>query len=63
MTVMDSGVGFDLNARSEGLGLASMRERLRMVDGKLVVRSGPGNGTVLMAEIPVRNWMPQTEAS
>jgi two-component system sensor kinase len=62
LTVKDGGIGFDLNAVAQGLGLASMKERLRMVNGNLTVRSGPGNGTELMAEVPLKAWIPQARA-
>ncbi len=55
MTVSDSGIGFDwqdaMNHR--GLGLVSMRERLRLVKGELSVQSAPGRGTVVLARVPL----------
>jgi PAS domain S-box-containing protein len=54
MTVKDGGVGFDPKTAAAGLGLASMRERLRVLDGMLVVSSSPGDGTELVAEVPLR---------
>jgi PAS domain S-box-containing protein len=55
LTVSDSGIGFDwqdaMNRR--GLGLISMRERLRLVDGELSIRSVPGRGTTVLARIPL----------
>ena len=62
MTVQDGGVGFDPKTASGGLGLASMRERLRVLDGKLVVSSGQGDGTELVAEVPVESRVPQAKA-
>jgi len=53
MRIKDFGVGFDATARSSGIGLAAMRERLRMVDGSLHVKSSPGVGTELTAEAKV----------
>ncbi len=50
MRVKDFGVGFDSTARANGIGLAAMRERLRMVGGSLRVKSSPGVGTELTAE-------------
>ena len=56
LTVSDSGIGFDwqdaMNRR--GLGLISMRERLRLVDGELSIRSAPGRGTTVLARVPLR---------
>jgi signal transduction histidine kinase len=50
MRIKDFGVGFDSTARANGIGLAAMRERLRMVGGSLRVKSSPGVGTELIAE-------------
>jgi len=51
LQIQDTGSGFDPAAISEGLGLVSMRERLRMVGGKLTVNSSPGHGTVIAAVV------------
>ena len=53
LRVADSGHGFDPHAPTTGIGLASMRERLRFIGGDLLVTSTPGNGAVVMAEVPV----------
>ena len=53
LRVTDSGVGFDPGAPTNGIGLASMRERLRFIGGALSVTSTPGSGAELRAEIPV----------
>ncbi|HZS50173.1 MAG TPA: response regulator [Bryobacterales bacterium] len=45
LTVADSGKGFDPGDKSrQGLGLISMAERVRLVNGALVVKTGPGEG-------------------
>lgn len=49
--VKDDGVGFDL-AGGRGLGLVSMRERARKVNGTLTVISRPGEGTTLTLAVP-----------
>lgn len=55
LTVRDSGVGFDPEGavRGYGLGLTSMRERLKLVEGKLSFDSHPGQGTVIRATAPL----------
>jgi signal transduction histidine kinase len=53
MRIKDFGVGFDPTARVNGIGLATMRERLRMVGGSLQVKSRPDVGTELIAEAKV----------
>jgi signal transduction histidine kinase len=50
LQIKDFGVGFDQAMPVEGLGLATMRERLRMVGGKLCIESNGGGGTELIAE-------------
>ena len=55
LTVRDSGKGFELeNAiKSCGLGLASMRERIKLVDGEILIESESQKGTTLRASVPV----------
>jgi signal transduction histidine kinase len=36
-----------------GLGLISMRERLRLVNGELSIQSEPGRGTTVLARVPL----------
>jgi PAS domain S-box-containing protein len=51
LSIRDTGVGFDLSHPSRGLGLVSMRERLRIVGGRLVVQSRVNEGTEVTAEV------------
>lgn len=53
LKIRDNGVGFDTSSTKTGLGLASMRERLRIVRGELSVDSVRGNGTEITAEVPL----------
>lgn len=59
LLVKDNGIGFDIDAvrsrsgRSEGFGLTSIRERVELLRGALIVRSRPGGGVLIKAEIPV----------
>lgn len=55
LAMRDGGVGFDPDARRERmhLGLASMRERVRLVGGTLEIESAPGAGTAIIAWVPV----------
>jgi len=57
LSISDDGIGFDPRAaalsRSGSLGLISMRERAEMLGGALIVRSQPGDETVLIAQIPL----------
>jgi PAS domain S-box-containing protein len=51
LCVADDGVGFKASAASAGIGLTSMRERLRLVGGELFINSSPDSGTELIAQI------------
>jgi len=53
LQVKDDGVGFDTTQATTGIGLVSMRERLRIVGGALLVSSLPGHGTEVIAEVPL----------
>jgi PAS domain S-box-containing protein len=55
LTVKDSGAGFDREAAktSRGLGLISMEERLKLVDGTLSINSQPKGGTTIHARVPL----------
>ena len=51
--VEDDGKGFEpRHARSDGLGLVGMRERLALLGGTLAIESKPGGGTSLLAFVP-----------
>ena len=56
--VEDDGQGFDAGLardflRDGRVGLASMRERVELASGSLVVRSSPGRGTSIIATLPL----------
>jgi signal transduction histidine kinase len=55
LTVQDDGVGFDREAGGgTGLGLISIEERVRELDGTVTLTSQPPNrGTLLRVEIPL----------
>jgi signal transduction histidine kinase len=52
LTIRDDGGGFETSRPGAGFGLVGMRERVELVDGRLVIDSTPGRGTVVRAEIP-----------
>jgi signal transduction histidine kinase len=52
LIVKDEGIGFDLATSSNGLGLVSMQERLRMLEGTLTIISSLGQGTIIEAVVP-----------
>jgi PAS domain S-box-containing protein len=59
LEVRDEGRGFDPSAVAgeegpvERMGLSSMRERVALLGGKFEIRSKPGAGTSLVAEVPL----------
>jgi signal transduction histidine kinase len=55
LTISDCGVGFDLDAarKAKGLGLNRMQERLKLVNGTLLIESQPKRGSTIHARVPV----------
>lgn len=62
LAVHDSGIGFDPQAamRGRGLGLTSMKERLKLVKGRFSINSHPGTGTTIHAWVPVLDQHSET---
>jgi PAS domain S-box-containing protein len=56
LVVRDRGVGFDVAAAraSRGIGLVSMEERIKLVNGELSIQSVPLRGTAIHAQVPLR---------
>lgn len=54
LTVRDLGIGFDPKEaiKGGGLGLTSMKERIKLVDGELSIHSGEKGGTTIQARVP-----------
>ena len=58
LEVVDDGHGFDVRSAEErrpGMGLFSMRERVGLVNGKLIVTSERGRGARVVATVPLAN--------
>ena len=59
LTISDDGAGFDLQAMllsdpsARGFGLLGMRERAMSVGGALTITSRPGEGTTVVAALPL----------
>jgi signal transduction histidine kinase len=54
LVVADEGRGFDPDASGlAGLGLLSMRERVKLLDGEISIESEPGRGARLEVRIPL----------
>ena len=62
LTIQDDGQGFVLGsqpgANAGHFGLIGMRERAERLSGSLEVRSEPGNGTQLIANVPLLEFDP-----
>jgi len=58
--VSDDGSGFDTEAERDhaSLGLASMRERVVLLGGRIQIHSRPGQGTRVMAWVPAAEETP-----
>jgi signal transduction histidine kinase len=54
LLVSDSGKGFDAEStmQGQGLGLTSMRERVRLVNGTIAIESKPMSGTTIEVRVP-----------
>jgi len=54
LTVHDGGTGFNVEeaVTGRGLGISSMRERLKLVAGRLSIDSSPKSGTTVQASVP-----------
>ena len=55
LSVRDSGIGFDpkVAMQGTGLGLVSMRERLKLVRGEFAMSSETNSGTTIWAKVPL----------
>ena len=64
LIVSDSGKGFDLDAalQGRGLGLTSMRERVRLVNGTILIESKAMGGTRIHVRVPFESDQAQKAA-
>jgi signal transduction histidine kinase len=55
LMISDEGSGFDVEMAKAGpgIGLISMAERMKLVDGDLVIESQPQHGTTIRVRVPV----------
>jgi len=59
LTMIDNGQGFDPQTAREGLGLSNIRTRVALFNGKMELKTSPGEGCVLHVTIPYHR---ETEA-
>ena len=64
LTVRDSGKGFDLQTalQGKGVGLTSMRERVRLVNGSIAIDARPMGGTTVHISVPLDSEHAQEKA-
>lgn len=53
ITIADDGCGFDMEQKAKGMGFRSMRDRISSVRGTLQVQSASGQGTRVIAQLPI----------
>jgi signal transduction histidine kinase len=63
LQIKDFGIGFNPGMQIDGLGLATMQERLRMVGGVLSIRSAAASGTELTAEARTQRGLSANNAA
>jgi len=63
VAVEDDGVGFDPTAPTDGQGLANLRERVRELDGWILVHSSAGAGTTVEMLVPVASLRDRATAT
>jgi PAS domain S-box-containing protein len=65
LVVTDLGRGFDLEMamQDRGLGLASMQERVRLVNGTIAIQSKPMGGTTVHVRVPFSSGADSMHAS
>ena len=64
LLVSDLGRGFDLETETQGrgLGLTSMQERVRLINGIIEIQSKPMGGTTIHVRVPLRSEHSQRAA-
>jgi signal transduction histidine kinase len=55
LTICDNGIGFDTHSAQSkgGLGLVSMQERARLVNGDFSLETRPGRGATITVRVPL----------
>lgn len=63
VTVADDGRGISPRRGAKGMGLAGLEERVGLVGGTLTIRSTPGAGTLIHAELPLEGAIDDGDTS
>lgn len=53
LMVSDDGIGFDFESQKKGMGLFNMKERVESYGGNFSIESGIGEGTLIVAKLPM----------
>jgi PAS domain S-box-containing protein len=64
LLIRDDGTGFrtDCTTPGTGIGLIGMHERIRLVEGRLLIKSEPMRGTEILVEVPLHVATSDAEA-
>jgi signal transduction histidine kinase len=54
LSLSDDGCGFDVDSKSYGMGLRSIRERVSSIHGTVQIQSAPGHGTRILVQAPAK---------
>jgi len=54
LSLSDDGCGFDVDSKSYGMGLRSIRERVTSIRGTVQIQSAPGHGTRILVQVPIK---------
>ncbi len=55
LSLSDDGCGFEVETKSYGMGLRSIRERVSSIRGTVQIQSAPGHGTRILVQAPIKN--------
>jgi PAS domain S-box-containing protein len=53
LAIVDDGVGFDTAKHRHGIGISNMHHRVETLNGRIEIKSKPGQGCTLLAVIPL----------
>jgi signal transduction histidine kinase len=54
LTIRDNGKGFDVDAKSKGIGLKNIKSRVKSFNGIVNIESKPNQGTAIFIETPLK---------
>lgn len=53
LTIVDDGIGFDIDKQSDGAGLSNIRDRAKLIGGNVRITSLSGQGTTVELTLPI----------